>query len=121
MNKLTEACKLSLEIMEQEKKAWDGSCNLYDNAIEACNNALKGAIEYVIIFDMDFYYHDTPEKARCEKCAIGDYDDKNPAHTAWDEQIFYWFESLEEVFKAYKDPSKFEFKITGTSRIRLGV
>lgn len=77
--------------------------------------------KYIIMFDMDFHYHDEPKKQRCERCAIGEYDENNPVHEAWDDQIFYWFTSLEEVLDAYKNPHHFEFQIIKTDNIRIGV
>jgi len=48
--------------------------------------------------DITFYWNDDPLKTpkNCV-CAIGEYDENNPMHQEWDDDIFYWFDSEKDI------------------------
>jgi hypothetical protein len=72
------------------------------------------------------YYDDDSDMIRGYLCAIGDYDEECALCQAWDDQIFYWFENIEEL-QGWKDLKKDksynheDFKVLDFYNIRKAV
>lgn len=70
------------------------------------------------VVDVDLYYNDeSPQQLKTYKCAIGEFNDTCELCEAWDNEIFYWFESKEELDSFKKFDPLGEFTVVSYGKL----
>ena len=66
------------------------------------------------LVDVKLYYNDEkdlPNNERNYLCAVGVYDENDKECQEWDDQIFYYFDSHEELERAKIFVDEYEFTV----------
>lgn len=65
----------------------------------------------ITLVDVEFYYNDEPDIIMQYLCAIGEYDENDKECKDLDYQIFFWFDSEEDLKSFMKSDGVSEFTV----------